>query len=65
MRSSKRLSKQSLPKALMRTIEGISPVFAREAEFYTARGQELSVEDMTEEHFDRLAFYLKKDGNGY
>ena len=52
--------KQSLPKALMKTIEGISPVFAREAEFYTARGQELSVEDMTEEHFDRLAFYLKK-----
>lgn len=52
--------KQSLPKALMKTIEGISPVFAREAEFYTARGQELTVEDMTEEHFDRLAFYLKK-----
>ena len=53
-------SKQSLPKALMKSIEGISPVFAREAEFYTARGEELIVENMTCEHFDRLKFYLKK-----
>lgn len=51
---------QSLPKALMKTIEGISPVFAREAEFYAAKGSEIIVENMTEEHFDRLAFYLKK-----
>ena len=52
--------KQTLPKALMKAVEGISPVFAREAEFYTARGNELVVEEMTDEHFDRLAFYLKK-----
>ena len=52
--------KQTLPKALMKVIEGISPVFAREAEYYTAKGDEIVVEDMTEEHFDRLAFYLKK-----
>lgn len=53
-------TKQMLPKALMKSLEGISPVFAREAEFYTARGSEIAVEDMTDEHFDRLAFYLKK-----
>lgn len=52
--------KQSLPKALMKVIEGISPVFSREAEFYTAKGSEITVGDMTDEHFDRLAFYLKK-----
>ena len=53
-------SKQTLPKALMKVVEGISPVFAREAEHYTARGSEIIVEDMTDEHFDRLTFYLKK-----
>ena len=52
--------KQTLPKALMKVIEGISPVFAREAEFFAAKGSEIVVEDMTDEHFDRLAFYLKK-----
>lgn len=56
----KEYPKQALPKALMKVIEGISPVFAREAEFYTAKGEELIVENMTSEHFDRLNFYLKK-----
>lgn len=52
--------KQALPKALMKAIEGISPVFAREAEFYAAKGSEIAVEDMSDEQFDRLNFYLKK-----
>lgn len=52
--------KQSLPKALMKAVEGISPVFAREAEFYAAKGGEVVVEDMSDEQFDRLGFYLKK-----
>lgn len=52
--------KYTLPKALMKVIEGISPVFAREAEFYTAKGEELVVENMTDEHFDRLNFFIKK-----
>lgn len=56
----KEYQKQTLPKALMKTIEGISPVFAREAEYYTTRGSEIVVEEMIDEHFDRLAFYLKK-----
>lgn len=49
-----------LPKALMAVMEGISPVFAREAEFYAGRGRELAVSEMTEDEFDRLAFYLSK-----
>lgn len=50
----------SLPKALMKAIEGISPVFAREAEFFAGRGRELVVNEMDSDTFDRLAFYLKK-----
>ena len=49
-----------LPKALMSVMEGISPVFAREAEFYAGRGRELTVPEMTADELDRLAFYLKK-----
>jgi len=49
-----------LPKALMNTLEGISPVFAREAEFYAGRGRELTVADMTADEFDRLAFFIGK-----
>lgn len=49
-----------LPKALMSVMEGISPVFAREAEFYAGRGRELAVPEMTEDEFDRLTFFLKK-----
>lgn len=56
----KKYPNQILPKALMKTLEGISPVFAREAEFYTAKGNEITVGNMNGEHFDRLAFYLNK-----
>ncbi|MBR6045544.1 MAG: NFACT family protein [Ruminococcus sp.] len=49
-----------LPKALMAVMEGISPVFAREAEFYAGRGRELAVSDMSQDEADRLTFYLKK-----
>lgn len=50
----------TLPKALMKAVEGISPVFAREAEFFAGRGKELTVQDMGTDDFDRLAFYLRK-----
>lgn len=49
----------SLSKAIMKIIEGISPVFAREAEFYTAKGNELTVEQLDENSFARLIFFLK------
>ena len=53
-------SGMKLPKALMAVMEGISPVFAREAEFYTGRGRELAASELTDDECDRLAFYLKK-----
>ncbi|SDB38874.1 Predicted component of the ribosome quality control (RQC) complex, YloA/Tae2 family, contains fibronectin-binding (FbpA) and DUF814 domains [Ruminococcaceae bacterium FB2012] len=49
-----------LPKAMMNVMEGISPVFAREAEFFAGRGRELAAESHTDDEADRLAFYLKK-----
>ncbi|MGN0594433.1 MAG: NFACT family protein [Hominimerdicola sp.] len=49
-----------LSKALMKVFEGISPVFAREAEFFTFHGREKAVEDMSEDDLDRLWFYVKK-----
>ncbi len=55
----KSFPKLRLSKALIKVIEGISPIFAREAEFFTAK-QEISVSDMTDKHFQRLQFYLKK-----
>ncbi len=54
------MSGMKLPKALMAVMEGISPVFAREAEFYTGRGRELTAAELTDDECDRLAFYLKK-----
>lgn len=49
-----------LTRAIMAAIEGISPVFAREAEFFAGRGREIAVADMTQDECDRLAFYFKR-----
>ena len=35
-------------------------VITREAAFFTARGKEISVRDLSENHKDRLVFYLKE-----
>ena len=35
-----------LSKAIMKTLEGISPVFAREAVFFAARGAEITAEQL-------------------
>ncbi len=48
-----------LSKAIMKTLEGISPVFAREAEFYSCKGENLFTKDMDDDQKDRLVFYLK------
>lgn len=53
-------SNQKLDKALMKTIEGISPVFARECEFFALRGEDATVCELSEDAFDRLCFFLKK-----
>lgn len=49
-----------ISKAIMKVLEGISPVFAREAAFYSARGREITVENLDEDTKNRLAFYIKQ-----
>ncbi len=60
-------SDKPLAKVLVKTLEGISPVFAQEAEFFAGRGAALSCgellkisENGSQEGFDRLCFYLGK-----
>ena len=49
----------TLQKALMDSLEGISPVFAAQCAFYTLHSQELTAAEMTEDRFDRLWFFLQ------
>ncbi|MEG0614160.1 MAG: NFACT RNA binding domain-containing protein [Oscillospiraceae bacterium] len=49
-----------LSKCLIKAFEGISPLFAREAAFYTTRGKEVYKDDASEDEIDRLLFYLNK-----
>lgn len=52
--------KLELSKGIMKVLEGISPVFAREAAFFTGRGKEVFIEEMSEDLKDRLSFYLNE-----
>lgn len=47
-------------KAIVRLIEGISPVIAREAVSYALRGGEKPCGEFTSDELDRLAFWLTK-----
>lgn len=47
-------------KALVKIIEGISPVFAREAVYYALRGAEKPANELTDDELDRLYFWLTK-----
>lgn len=49
-----------LSKAIMKTLEGISPVFAREAVFFAARGAEITAQQLSGDTADRLWFYFSK-----
>lgn len=49
-----------LSKALVAAFEGVSPLFAREAENYSARDGDIVCENITADAFDRLCFYLGK-----
>jgi len=49
-----------LDKALMERLEGFSTLACREAASYTAKGAEISAEDLTSEQAGRLVFYLKE-----
>lgn len=49
-----------LSKALIRTLEGVSPLLTREWSFYTGRGAELSPAEMTDVQTERLCFILNQ-----
>ena len=54
-------SSKLLSKALISCLEGISPVFAREASFFSLRKtDEKPAGELTEDEFSRLFFYLSK-----
>lgn len=56
----KERSNLEISKALMKTLEGISPLFAREAAFYATRGKEITVSEIDSTIKDRLNFYIKE-----
>ena len=53
-------SEYEISKGIMKVLEGISPVFAREIAYYCTKGIEKNVGDINEEISDRMKFYLKE-----
>ncbi|MBE6906697.1 MAG: fibronectin/fibrinogen-binding protein [Ruminococcaceae bacterium] len=49
-----------LSKALLQALEGVSPLVCREIAHHAARGAEVIVSKLTDEHFMRLKFYLSQ-----
>ena len=49
-----------LSKALLATMQGVSPIVCRELEHLAGRGKELSIRDMTAEQKERLSFFLRR-----
>lgn len=49
-----------LSKALLNCLQGLSPIICREIQARVGRGDELRVSQMTEQHWERLAFFLKR-----
>lgn len=47
-----------LPKMLLCTLEGVSPVLVREWSFYAVRGNECRTETMSDDEYDRLCFAI-------
>ena len=47
-----------LSKCLIKTFEGISPIFVRECAFYAAKGKDVTKDEITEDIMDRILFYL-------
>lgn len=52
--------KLELSKGIMKVLEGISPVFAREAAFFAGKGKDFVVGEITDDEKDRLCFYFQK-----
>ena len=49
-----------LSKALLNSLQGLSPIVCRELQYLTGRGQEITVQEMTEEQKGRLRFFLER-----
>ncbi len=49
-----------LAKALLANVQGVSPVVCREIQHLTGRGTDLYTQEMTEEHWGRLRFFLDR-----
>lgn len=54
---------QKLNKAILTSVQGFSPIVCRELEHLTGRGAELDNISMTDEHYSRLEFFLKRTVN--
>jgi predicted ribosome quality control (RQC) complex YloA/Tae2 family protein len=48
----------NLPKVLLGTLEGVSPVLAREWAYYAGRGADCRTEEMDEDAYDRLCYAI-------
>lgn len=53
------LSQKDPSKALVKLIEGISPIFVREAVYYACRGAEKPASEFSADELDRLVFFLQ------
>lgn len=49
-----------LSKALLNTIQGVSPVICREIEYLTGRGNDITTDSLTNEYKKRLLFFLNR-----
>lgn len=49
-----------LSKHMTACLEGVSPVFTRECAFYSCRDTDFAVDDMTDDNYDRLLFFIKR-----
>ena len=49
-----------LSKALLSSLQGVSPIVCREIQHLALRGADLRLGEMGEEHFERLSFFLRR-----
>lgn len=52
--------KTPLAKAVLSSLQGVSPIVCREIQHLALRGADLRLGEMTEEQYERLAFFLRK-----
>lgn len=52
-----------LSKALLSSLQGVSPIVCRELAYQVGRGNELTVKGMSREQWERLSFYLERNSD--